>query len=73
MSVDYATADGAVAAGADYTATSGTLTFAPGETRKTVTVLIVDDAAQEGGKTFTLTLSNATGGVLIGDSEAVGC
>src|SRR5262249_7091726 len=36
ITVQYATADGAAQAGSDYTATSGTLTFAPGETQKTV-------------------------------------
>ena len=56
VTVDYATADGAgtwastlpAAAGADYTATSGTLTFAPGETQKTLAVPILDDSIDEG-------------------------
>ena len=64
VSVDYATADGTAKAGADYTATSGTLTFAPGETAKTVSVAILDDAIDEGKETFLLKLSNPQGAFL---------
>ena len=69
--VDYATADGTATAGSDYTATSGTLTFQPGETSKTVSVPITDDAVDDGGETLTLTLSSASGADL-GDAEATG-
>ena len=71
VTVDYATADGTAEAGSDYTATSGTLTFAAGETAKTVSVPVLDDAVDEGEETFTLRLSNATG-ARITDGEAVG-
>ena len=64
VSVDYATADGTAAAGPDYTATSGTLTFAPGETEKTVAVALLDDAVDEGKERFTLVLSNPRGAFL---------
>ena len=64
VSVDYATADGTAAAGADYTAASGTLTFAVGETAKTVSVALLDDAIDEGKETFTLKLSNPRGAFL---------
>ena len=47
VTVDYATANAGATAGADYTAASGTLTFAPGETVKTVVVDITDDADAE--------------------------
>src|SRR2546428_6768779 len=40
VSVAYATADGLAAAGSDYTAASGALTFAPGETTKSITVQV---------------------------------
>ena len=71
VTVDYATADGTATAGSDYTATSGTLTFQPGETSKTVSVPITDDAVDDGGETLTLTLSSASGADL-GDAEATG-
>ena len=69
--VDYATSNGSAVAGEDYTATSGTLTFAAGETSKTVSVPILDDSIDEGEETMTLTLSNA-GGATIADGAATG-
>ena len=71
VTVDYATADYSAAAGEDYTAASGTLTFAAGETEKTVEVALLHDGASDDGETFTLTLSNASGAT-IGDAEATG-
>ena len=71
VTVDYATSDGTATAGADYTAASGTLTFAPGETAKTVNVPVLDDAHDDDGETLTLTLSNASG-ARIRDGEATG-
>ena len=71
VTVDYGTTDGTAQAGADYTATSGTLTFAAGVVEQTVSVPVLDDATDEGEETFTLTLSNASGAV-IGDGEATG-
>ncbi|WP_419853830.1 Calx-beta domain-containing protein [Candidatus Poriferisodalis sp.] len=64
VSVHYATNDGTAAAGADYTAASGTLTFAPGETHKTVSVTLLDDAINESKETLTLKLSNPQGAFL---------
>ena len=71
VTVNYATADGTAKAGEDYTATSGSLTFAAGERVKTVRVPLLDDAIDEGEETFTLRLSNARG-ARIGDGEATG-
>ena len=71
VTVDWATADGTATAGSDYTADSGTLTFAPDETSKTVAVAVLDDAHDEGSETMVLRLSNATG-AYIEDGEAVG-
>ena len=62
--VDYSTHDGTASAGLDYTAGSGTLTFRPGETRKTVTLALLDDAYDEGSETLELMLSNAQGAPL---------
>lgn len=66
VSVDYATSDGTATAGADYTATSGTLTFAPGQAQTTIQVPVVNDTTREGDETFTVTLSNPQGGTSIG-------
>ena len=71
VTVDWATADGSATAGEDYTAGSGTLAFAVGETSKTVEVALLDDAVDDGGETFRLLLSNPTGAV-IADGEATG-
>ncbi len=71
VTVNYATADGTATAGEDYTATSGTLTFAPGETEKTVAVAIIDDTVEDSEETFRLVLSVPSGATLA-DSEAVG-
>ena len=71
VTVDYATLDGTATAGEDYTAARGTLTFAVGETDKTVTVTVLDDAVDEGAETFTLKLRNAQGAWIV-DDEATG-
>ena len=60
LTVDYATTDGTAIAGQDYTAASGTLTFANGETSKNIQIPITNDATTEADETFTLALSNAS-------------
>ena len=60
VTVNYATSNGTATAGSDYTAASGTLTFAPGETTKTFTVAITNDTVFEGAENFTVNLSNAS-------------
>ena len=61
--IDYATADGTATAGSDYTAQSGTFTFAPGDKSwKLVNVPILDDSIDDSGEHFLLVLSNPTGG-----------
>uniref|UniRef100_UPI000A6B7F93 retention module-containing protein n=1 Tax=Marinobacterium profundum TaxID=1714300 RepID=UPI000A6B7F93 len=73
QSVTIATSDGsATIAGGDYTGNSETLTFAQGETSKTFTVATTDDALFEGSENINATLSNATGGAVIGDGAGVG-
>ncbi len=73
VTVSYATSDGTgtATAGDDYTATSGTLTFAANETSKTVSVTVLQDTVDEAAETLTLTLSNAGGAVIV-DGTATG-
>ncbi|MCB0931195.1 MAG: cellulose binding domain-containing protein, partial [Mycobacterium sp.] len=54
VTVAYATANGTATAGSDYTATSGTLTFAPGVTTQTVAVKVTGDTTVESDETFTV-------------------
>lgn len=63
VTVGYATADGTAVAPSDYAAASGTVTFSPGETARTIAVGVVSDVAVEPSETLTVTLSapvNAT-------------
>jgi len=69
--IDYSTADGTATAGNDYTADSGTLTFNPGETAKTISVPIIDDVIYEGPETFYLNLSNPVNAA-ISDDQGIG-
>ena len=57
--VSYATSDGTATAVEDYGAVTGTLTFEPGESSRTVSVVLVDDAVHEPEETFAVTLSAA--------------
>lgn len=71
VTVAYSTVDGTATAGSDYVAASGTLSFAPGETSKTLQVTVKGDTAVEGNETFTVRLANATGATLV-DGSATG-
>ena len=64
VSVNYGTANGSATAGSDYTATSGSLSFAPGETSKTFTVAIANDAVYEGSEAYSVSLSAPTNATL---------
>ncbi|MGX8797715.1 Calx-beta domain-containing protein [Fusibacter sp. JL298sf-3] len=67
ITVDYAVTGGtATGAGTDYTLANGTLSFADGETGKTISISITDDGAYEASETVEVTLSNATGGASLG-------
>jgi hypothetical protein len=70
--VNYATANGTATAGSDYVATSGTLTFAPGETTKTITVTINGDTLKEANEFFFVNLSSASSNAVIADGQGVG-
>jgi hypothetical protein len=71
-SVNYATANGTANAGSDFTASSGTLTYAAGETSKTISITTIDDTSFEGNETFVVNLSGATGGAIIAVVQATG-
>ena len=58
--LNYATQAGTASA-ADFTAVSGSLTFNPGETAKTITVPVTNDTLAEGDERFNLVLSSVTG------------
>jgi hypothetical protein len=61
VSVKYATADGtASAADGDYVPTAGTLTFAPGQTAKTITVMVNGDSVLDSPEWFDVNLSGAS-------------
>ena len=69
ISVDYETVDGtATEADGDYTPTSGTLNFAPGDTAQDIVVPFGIDATPERNETFGITLSNASNAII--DSPA---
>ncbi|XP_076283356.1 sodium/calcium exchanger 3 isoform X3 [Lasioglossum baleicum] len=59
-SVDYCTEDGSAEAGSDYISAKGTLTFDPGETKKTIKLSVIDDELFEEDEHFYVRLSNAT-------------
>jgi predicted outer membrane repeat protein len=71
IDVDFATADGTAIAGSDYTAASGTLHFAPGETTQKVCVTVRGEMEYEPNETFTVQLSHPVNATLAND-QAVG-
>lgn len=66
VTVAYSTANSSATAGSDYTATSGTLIFLPGETSKTISVPILDDAISEADQSFFLRLSSPVSATIAG-------
>ena len=71
VTVRYETAGGTALEGTDYDAESGTLTFGPGATRRTIQVRTREDTADEPNENFTVTLSSPSGATLR-DEGAVG-
>jgi len=71
VSVGYATADGSAKAGTDYASASGTVTFAPGETSKTIEVAVNGDTTVEEDETLSLALSSPAN-TAIADGSAIG-
>ncbi|MCA9674542.1 MAG: hypothetical protein KC464_05820, partial [Myxococcales bacterium] len=69
--VDFSTADGSAFAGSDYTATSGTASWAAGQSEAYVTVAILEDGILEATETFNLNLTNPVD-VTITDNQGIG-
>jgi hypothetical protein len=67
--VNFATANGTATAGSDYVATTGSLTFAPGELNKLLTVTVNGDTQFEPNETFFVNLSGVSGGAVIADGQ----
>ena len=70
VTVDYATQALSATQGTDYQPLSGQLTFAPGETQKTLTLAIYGDDIEERNETFALVLSQPVNAVLA-DEQAI--
>ncbi len=66
ITVNYTTVNGTASAGSDYSATTSSVTFAPGETSKTIVVQTIDDSIIELPETFSVVLSSAVGATIIG-------
>jgi virginiamycin B lyase len=71
VTVGFSTNDRSASAPSDYTATSGAVTFAPGETTKQVTVQVNGDSAIESDETFDLNLANVAGNATVADPQGV--
>lgn len=69
VSVQYTTFDDTATEGADYTRSTGTLTFADGEEQRQFTVPILEDTLPEGDETVLLSLDNVTGGATLGTRD----
>jgi len=73
VTVNYATADGkARVSDSDYLAESGTLTFAPGETTKTITIEVKGDRKKEPKETFYVDLFGNSSNSLITNNRGIG-
>ncbi len=71
VTVTYTTANGTALAGEDYASTTGSVTFAPGETSIQISVPVIGDTAIEDDETFTVELTGASGAAL-GDASGLG-
>lgn len=71
LTVPWSTVAGTATAGVDFTAASGSLTFAAGETSKTITIAILPNPAPTGNKTFSVQLGTPSAATLA-DSSGLG-
>lgn len=70
-SIDYSTGDGSAIAPGDYLSTIGTVNFAIGETRKTISIPIVNNTTAEVNETFQLNFSNPVALTLTNNSTTI--
>lgn len=70
VQVDFQTVAGSARVGSDFTAVSGTLTFAPGERTKTISIRVLGDTTPEHDEMFRIFLFNATGALLMASDAA---
>jgi secreted PhoX family phosphatase len=71
VTVNYATSNGTAMAGVDYTAQSGTVTFAPGQTSQLIPLVTLYDPTPISNDYFNVELSSPTGGAAIANGNAV--
>jgi hypothetical protein len=71
VTVQWATGPGSALGDLDYVVAAGSVTFAIGETTKTITVQVIGDTLVEGNEIFYVTLSNASGAAVISDGLGV--
>src|SRR5206468_3887842 len=69
VTVNYLTRDGTAAAGSDYVAQAGALSFGPGQTNNSFKVPILPDRRADGNQTVNLALGNPVGGVILGNQQ----
>ena len=69
ITVDYATSNGTATAGEDYTGLSGTLTFTPGVTTRTILIPTSQDTIAAPSESFYVTLSNPSTNATIADNQ----
>jgi hypothetical protein len=72
VTMSFRTADGTATAGGDYAGKTGTLTFAPGETTKTITITVNGDNKREANETFSVDLFGLIGNAMFSNSRGVG-
>ena len=71
VTAHYATSDYTALSGVNYVASSGTVTFGPGQSTATITIRVLDDNVINGSHAFFVALSSPTGGASIGSQQPV--
>jgi hypothetical protein len=71
VTVNYTTANGSAVSGTDYSATSGQLTFGPGQTEQTISVPITDRMSSAPSRSFTVVLSSPSNANIVQSTATV--